>query len=67
MKLTEYADASFFRGNSTVFAFRRLLYVPRRGEIVVFNDVRYVVSHVEWCLDENASTLGGLKVNIEIK
>lgn len=47
------------------FAFRRLHYVPREGEVCVFNDKRFVVIGVEWCLDENATDVG-IRVNIEL-
>jgi len=49
------------------FAFRALSQCPAVGERCVFNDIRYVVSVVEWCLDDDASNLGGTRVNIELE
>ncbi len=59
-------SANFFiLGETGTFAIRRLPECPRVGDRVVFNDVRYDVVRVEWCLDVDA-TERGVRVNIEM-
>ncbi|WP_157266382.1 hypothetical protein [Azohydromonas aeria] len=56
----------FLRHKSGTFAFRRLPFVPRVGDKCVFNEVRYQVAIVEWCMDEDATDVG-VRVNVELE
>jgi polyphosphate kinase 2 (PPK2 family) len=56
----------YILGEAKRYAFRRMYHVPRIGDFCVFNDVRYEVARVEWCLDEGA-TERGVRVNVELK
>lgn len=47
------------------FAYRRMFMVPRVGDLCIFDEVRYRVWVVEWCLDLDATEVG-LRVNIEL-
>ena len=67
MDFDHSATVNFFLvGEKKEFAFRRLPFVPREGEICVFADRRYIVQKVEWCLDIGA-TEKGVRVNIELQ
>jgi hypothetical protein len=56
----------FLVGIAAQFAYRRLYHVPRVGDRCVFNEVRYEVTRIEWCLDEDATTYG-IRVNVELQ
>lgn len=56
----------FFRNKPLLFAYRRMYAAPRVGDICVFNETRYAVDGVEWCLDEDATDVG-TRLNIELK
>lgn len=60
-----FAVNFFIRHKTNQFAFRRLPSVPQLGSVLVFNDHRYVVEAVEWCLD-HAATDRGVRINIEM-
>ena len=55
----------FIRHTERQFAYRRMFLVPRIGDLCVFEDVRYLVEVVEWCLDKDATEIG-TRVNVEL-
>lgn len=57
----------FIRFENPKFAYRPMDQVPRIGDKCVFDDKRYVVSVVEWCMDLDASSVGNQRVNIELE
>ena len=57
----------FIRGKARQAAFRRMPACPQVGDKVVFNDVRYKVAIVEWCMDEDATSDNSQRVNIEME
>ena len=58
----------FLRRKTGRYAYRSMDAVPRIGDKIVFDEVRYTVAIVEWCLDEDASRIPGqARVNIEIE
>lgn len=66
----EYATSAavnfFLIGEKRQFAFRRMWHVPRIGDQCVFDDVRYRVENIEWCMDEGATEVG-IRVNVELR
>ena len=66
--MKEKISANFFlKGKARQFAFRGMYHCPRVGDLAVFDDVRYTVLRIEWCMDEGACNLGGQRVNIELE
>lgn len=61
----EFVINFFLTGKPARFAYRRLVSVPRIGDLCVFNETRYEVKHVEWCLDDDATERGTL-INIDL-
>lgn len=60
-------SANFFiRGKNGCFAQRAMSHVPQIHDICVFNEIRYVIDGIEWCMDHDASNLGNQRVNIEL-
>lgn len=58
----------FILGQIQQFAHRALSQVPSIGERCVFNNIRYEVVIVEWCLDEDAThSSRQARINIELK
>ena len=55
----------FIRYKDKQFAYRTMFMVPRVGDLCVFDEVRYRVEVVEWCLDLDATEVG-LRVNVEL-
>lgn len=55
----------FIRYTDKQFAHRRMFMVPRVGDLCVFDEVRYRVEVVEWCLDTDATEVG-VRVNVEL-
>ncbi len=65
-RMDDSAAVNFFLPDARrQFAFRRMTFVPRVGDICVFDEERYEVDSVEWCLDENATEYG-VRVNVEL-
>lgn len=60
-----YGVTFYKRHEDQRIAYRRLDGVPRVGDLCVFNEKRYTVAVVEWCLDVDA-TDHGTKINIEL-
>lgn len=56
----------FLRHKDGRFAVRTMYMVPRVGDLCVFNEVRYRVEVVGWCLDTDATEIGVPRVNIEL-
>ncbi len=50
-----YAINFYLKNVQQQFARRILTQVPCRGDRVVFNNHRYSIDRVEWCLDDNAT------------
>ena len=64
--LARSAAVNFFiRYKDKQFAYRTMFMVPRVGDLCVFDEVRYRVEVVEWCLDLDATEVG-LRVNVEL-
>jgi hypothetical protein len=63
---TSAAVNFFIVGKPAQWAYRRMYQVPRVGDRCVFNDVRFDVLRVEWCLDDDATEIG-VRVNVELK
>ncbi|MDC5207000.1 hypothetical protein OHX04_15685 [Acinetobacter baumannii] len=58
----------FIVGQVQQFAFRALTQVPAIGQRCVFNEKRYNVVMVEWCLDEGATNSSRqARINIELE
>ena len=55
----------YIRYKDEQFAYRRMFMVPRIGDLCVFNEARYQVEVVEWCLDLDAIE-AGVRVNVEL-
>lgn len=67
MSKNSYAINFYLKNVCEQFARRILTQVPHRGDRVVFNDHRYHVERVEWCLDENATNgVYQARINIEL-
>lgn len=61
------ASVNFFiRYKDGLFAIRTMYMVPRVGDLCVFNEVRYRVEVVEWCLDTDATEIGVPRLNVEL-
>lgn len=53
---------------TNAFSYRTLTQVPSIGDRVVFNEERYEVVRIEWCLDEDATNYQyQARINIDIK
>ena len=64
--LRRSASVNFFiRHKAGQFATRRMYMVPCVGDLCVFDEVRYLVEVVEWCLDTDATEIG-VRVNVEL-
>jgi len=63
--MNPFAINFYIRGKPGQFAFRRLAAVPPVGDLCVFNDIRYEVRRVEWCLDVDATEVG-TRINVEL-
>lgn len=64
--LARSAAVNFFiRYKDKRFALRRMFMIPRAGDVCVFDEVRYRVAVVEWCLDRDATEVG-VRVNVEL-
>lgn len=57
----------FIRFQDGQMAYRSMSDVPRVGDKCVFDEKRYVVAAVEWCMDLDASSIGNQRVNIELE
>lgn len=57
----------FIRHEDEKFAWRPMHAVPRVGDKCVFNNVRYKVAIVEWCMDLDASSCGKQRINIGLE
>ena len=64
-KINEYAVHFFITGKAGQFAFRRLSGVPTNNDVCVFDEKRYIVCGIEWCLDEDATEYG-TRINVEL-
>jgi hypothetical protein len=64
-QIGEFAVYFFVLGKAEQFAFRRLGSVPRNKDICVFNEKRYLVDRIEWCLDNDATECG-TRINVEL-
>lgn len=56
----------FIVNDSQQFAYRRLYAVPTEGDYCVFEERRYKVVKIEWCLDDDACPVG-TRINIELE
>jgi formyltetrahydrofolate synthetase len=57
----------FIRNVQKQFSCLRMYHVPRVGDVCVFNsDTRYKVFSVEWCLGDDATSVG-VRVNVELE
>lgn len=65
--MEKFAINFFIVGQVNQFAYRALTQVPSVGQRCVFNDKRYEVVMVEWCLDEDATNSSRqARINIEL-
>jgi hypothetical protein len=63
----ELASVNFFiHGKDAQFARRTMAHVPRAGDVCVFKNIRYPVVRIEWCMDEDATACGIIRVNVEL-
>ena len=61
---TAFAVNFFIRGVLAQFAHRGMSAVPRVGDKCVFNETRYAVATVEWCMDDGNDRQ---RINIELE
>lgn len=66
--MTKNFSVNFFkRFSDDRIAYRSMHAVPRIGDKCVFEDKRYLVAIVEWCMDLDATTFGAQRINIELE
>jgi len=63
----EFSVNFYLRGVDKQFAHRTLPDAPSVGDVCVFNEKRYRVWQVEWCLDADASPIGFTRINVDME
>jgi len=66
--MSKFSINFYIVGEVNQFAYRALTQVPMIGQRCVFNEKRYEIIMVEWCLDEGATNSSReARINIELK
>lgn len=62
-----FAVNFYIKDKPNIFHRNILSQVPSKGDVCVFNDMRYTVWSAEWCLDDGATNHGyQALINIEL-